>query len=156
MLFDFIYIPRPGTGWIWLVLTVIFTIIEGLTFGLTTIWFAIAALIMIFVSFLPIAFVYQVIIFLVIAAALLVFTRPIAVRKFKTGRVKTNVDSLAGRHAIVTKQIGEFDTGEVKISGQIWSARSEDNSVINEGIKCEVARIEGVHAIVRSLPSDLV
>jgi membrane protein implicated in regulation of membrane protease activity len=149
MLFDFVYIsPR----WIWLALTVIFTIIEGLTFGLTTMWFAVAALIMIFVSFLPIAFVYQVIIFLVIATALLIFTRPIAVKKFKTGRIKTNVDSLAGKHAIVTKQIGEFDTGEVKINGQIWSARSEDNSVINEGIKCEVARIEGVHAIVRPLP----
>jgi len=149
MLFDFGYIsPR----WIWVIFTIIFTIIEVFTFGLTTVWFAIAAFIMVFVSFLPIAFVYQFIIFLVISAVLLVFTRPIAVKKFKTGRIKTNVDSLAGKHALVTKQIGEFDKGEVKIDGQIWSARSEDNSVIGEGTKCEVLRVEGVHAVVRSLP----
>jgi membrane protein implicated in regulation of membrane protease activity len=151
MLFDFGYVPPH---WIWVVLTVIFTIIEGVTLGLTTIWFAIAALIMVFVSFLPVPFVYQIIIFLCLSAALLIFTRPIAVKKFKTGRVKTNVDSLAGKHALVTKQIGEFDKGEVKISGQIWSARSEDASIINEGAKCEIVRVEGVHAIVRTLPAE--
>jgi membrane protein implicated in regulation of membrane protease activity len=151
MLFDFGYVPYH---WIWAILTVIFTIIEGFTLGLTTIWFAIAALIMVFVSFLPVPFVYQIIIFLCLSAALLIFTRPIAIKKFKTGRVKTNVDSLAGKHALVTKQIGEFDKGEVKVDGQIWSARSEDASVINEGAKCEVVRVEGVHAVVRSLPAE--
>ena len=151
MLFDFGYVsPR----WIWLALTIIFTIIEALTFGLTTIWFAIAALVMMFVSFLPIPFVYQIIIFLVISSALLVFTRPIAVKKFKTGKVKTNVDSLEGKHALVTMKIGEFDKGEVKVNGQIWSARSEENTVISEGTKCVVVRIEGVHAIVRPLAAS--
>ena len=148
MLTDIGYIsPR----FIWLILIIAFTLIEVLTLGLTTIWFAIAALIMFFISFLPIPLVYQLIIFLAIAAALLIFTRPIAVKKFKTGRVKTNVDSLAGQHALVTKQIGEFDAGEIKVNGQTWSARSEDNTVISEGMKCEVVRVEGVHAIVRPL-----
>ena len=146
MLFNFGYIsPRA----IWLILTIVFTLIEIFTFGLTTVWFAIAALIMIFVSFLPIPFVYQVIIFLVISSTLLIFTRPIAVKKFKTGRVKTNVDSLAGQQALVIKQIGEFNAGEIKVNGQVWSARSEDNTVIDEGNKCEILRIEGVHAVVR-------
>jgi membrane protein implicated in regulation of membrane protease activity len=85
---------------------------------------------------------------------LLIFTRPVAVKKFKTGRVKTNVDSLAVKHALVTKQIGEIEKGEVKVSGQIWSARSDDDTVINEGTKCEVVRIEGVHAIVRPLSAS--
>jgi len=148
MLFDFGYV---SARWIWVALTVIFTVIEALTFGLTTVWFALAALVMVFLSFFPIPFVFQIIIFLVISACLLIFTRPIAVKKFKTGKEKTNVDSLAGKHALVIKQIGEFERGEVKINGQIWSARSDDNSVINEGTKCEVVRIEGVQAIVRAL-----
>jgi membrane protein implicated in regulation of membrane protease activity len=146
MLFDFGYVsPR----WIWVALTVIFSVIEALTFGLTTVWFALAALVMVFLSFFPIPFVFQIIIFLAVSACLLIFTRPVAIKKFKTGTEKTNVDSLVGKHALVIKQIGEFERGEIKLNGQIWSARSENSSVINEGIKCEVVRIEGVQAIVR-------
>jgi membrane protein implicated in regulation of membrane protease activity len=146
MLFDFGYVsPR----WIWVALTVIFSVIEALTFGLTTVWFALAALVMVFLSFFPIPFVFQIIIFLAVSACLLIFTRPVAIKKFKTGTEKTNVDSLVGKHALVLKQIGEFERGEIKLNGQIWSARSENSSVINEGTKCEVVRIEGVQAIVR-------
>jgi len=148
MLFDFGYIPPH---WIWVVLTVIFTVIEVLTFGLTTVWFALAAFVMVFLSFFPIPFVFQVIIFLAISTCLLIFTRPVAVKKLKIGKEKTNVDSLAGKHALVIKEIGEFERGEVKLNGQIWSAHSDDNSVIKEGTKCEVVRIEGVQAIVRAL-----
>jgi len=146
MLFDFGYV---SIRWIWVALTIIFSVIEVFTLGLTTIWFAIAALLMVFLSFLPIPLIIQIMIFIIVSAVLLFFTRPIAIKKFKTGAEKTNVDSLAGMYAIVTKKIEEFDKGEIKLNGQIWTARSEDGSVINEGTKCEVLRIEGVHAVVR-------
>jgi len=135
--------------WIWLGIAIILAVIEAFTLGLTTIWFAIAALALVFLSFLPIPIVYQVMIFIIISAVLLIFTRPIALKKFKTGKVKTNVDSLAGMHALVTKEITEFDRGEVKLNGQIWSARSENGSTLVKGTKCEVVRIEGVQAIVK-------
>ena len=145
MLTEFGYI---SIRWIWVAFTVIFALIEIFTLGLTTIWFALAALVMVFLSFLPIPFIFQLMIFLAVSTALLLFTRPVAVKKLKTGREKTNVDSLIGKHAIVTRQIGEFERGEVKLNGQFWSARSEDSSIITEGTKCEVVRIEGVMAIV--------
>jgi membrane protein implicated in regulation of membrane protease activity len=148
MLFDFGYV---SIRWVWVALTIIFAIIEVFTLGLTTIWFALAALVTVFLSFLPIPLKFQVLIFLVISAVLLFFTRPVAIKKFKTGRVKTNVDSLAGQHVLVTKQIREFERGEVKLNGQFWSARSDDGSTLDEGTKCEVLRIEGVQAIVRPL-----
>ena len=148
MLFDFGYV---SIRWIWVALTIIFAVIEVFTLGLTTIWFALAALVTVFLSFLPIPLKFQVLIFLVISAVLLFFTRPVAIKKFKTGRVKTNVDSLAGQHVLVTKQIREFERGEVKLNGQFWSARSDDGSTLDEGTKCEVLRIEGVQAIVRPL-----
>jgi len=153
ILFDFGFAIQ--SYWIWVALTVIFAVVEAFTLGLTTIWFALAAFVMVFLSFLPIPLVFQIIIFLAISAVLLFYTRPIAIKKFKIGREKTNVDSLVGKHAIVTRQIGEFDRGEVKLHGQIWTARSEDDSVIAEGTKCEVVRIEGVQAIVRILNEHL-
>jgi len=149
LLFDF---GGISPHWIWLGLAVLFVIIEALTFGLTTIWFAIGALFLIFLSFLPIAFEFQVLIFLAISGCLLFFTRPLALKKFKTGRVKTNVDSYVGKTALVKKQITEFNSGEIKVSGQIWTARLEEGSAITieEGTRCEVVRVEGAHAIVKA------
>ncbi|MDR1575129.1 MAG: NfeD family protein [Treponema sp.] len=152
MLFDFGFI---SLRWIWVALTIVFALIEVFTMGLTTVWFALSALVMVFLSFLNIPLAAQILIFLGIAALLLVFTRPLAVKKFKTGTEKTNVDSLIGKHALVIKGIGEFEKGEVKLNGQIWSARSEDNAEIREGTICEVIRIEGVQAIVRPLPDTI-
>jgi membrane protein implicated in regulation of membrane protease activity len=151
MLFGFGFV---SVRWFWVALTIFFAVIEVFTLGLTTIWFALGAFIMIFLSFLPIPLVYQVMIFLAVSAVLLFFTRPVAVKKLKIGREKTNVESLAGRHALVTKKITEFDRGEVKLNGQIWTARTEDGSTLDEGSKCEVLRIEGVQAIVRIYNED--
>jgi len=154
LLFDFGFVIQMH--WIWVALVIIFAVIEAFTFGLTTIWFAISAFVMVFLSFLKIPLPVQIIIFLLISGVLLFFTRPIAVKKFKSGKVKTNVDSLVGMHALVTRKISEFDRGEVKLNGQFWTARSEDGSTINEGTKCEVVRIEGVQAIVRVLKNTQV
>jgi membrane protein implicated in regulation of membrane protease activity len=84
---------------------------------------------------------------------LLVFTRPIAIKKLKVGKVKTNVDALVMEEALVTKKISKFGKGEVKVKGQIWTAVSEDNNEIEEGTVCSVVRIEGVKAIVK--PSSI-
>jgi len=143
--------------WIWIGLTILFAIIEAVTLGLTTIWLALGALVLVFLSFIPgLAFEFQVLIFLAISAVLLFFTRPLALKKFRTGRVKTNVDSLVGKNALVIKQITEFDRGEVKLNGQIWSARLEEGStsLITEGTKCEVVAVEGVQVIVRALVTN--
>ena len=135
-------------------LVIIFALIEVFTLGLTTVWFAIAALIMVFLSFIKIPLPVQVLIFLAISAVLLIFTRPVAIKKFKVGREKTNVDSLVGKHVLVTKKITEFEKGEVKVNGLIWAARSDSNTEIVEGTKCEVLRIEGVQLIVRPLSEE--
>ena len=148
MLFSFGAIPAH---WLWVALVIIFALIEIFTLGLTTVWFAIAALVMVFLSFFKMSLPVQGLIFLAISATLLVFTRPLAVKKFKIGKEKTNVDSLPGKQALVIKKIDEFETGEVKINGQIWTARSDNNSEIAKGAKCEILRIEGVQLIVKHI-----
>jgi len=148
MVFSFGFI---SVQWIWAALVIIFALIEVFTLGLTTVWFAIAALLMVFLSFIKIPLSVQVLIFLAISALLLIFTRPLAIKKLKMGKEKTNVDSLVGKHALVTKTISEFEKGEVKLNGLIWAARSDNSSEIVEGTKCEVLRIEGVQLIVQPI-----
>jgi membrane protein implicated in regulation of membrane protease activity len=142
--------------WFWLALTVLFTLIEVVcAFNLITIWFAISALIMVLVSgltgLLPetARFKLHLAIFLVISIILLVLTRPLAVKKLRLGREKTNVDAIAGKNAVVTKNIRGFEKGEIKIKGQIWAAVCEDNGEMDSGEECEAVRIEGVTVVVR-------
>ncbi|MCL2410372.1 MAG: NfeD family protein [Treponema sp.] len=152
LLFD---IGGISPHWIWLGLVILFVLIEAMTYGLTTIWFALAGVITIFLSFIPtLAFEFQALIFLGLSSIFLIFTRPLAIKKFKTGKEKTNIDSLVGKHALVIKKIAEFERGEIKLNGQIWTARTEDGSTLEEKTKCEVMRFEGVQAIVKNLSTE--
>jgi membrane protein implicated in regulation of membrane protease activity len=144
------------TPWFWLLLTVIFAVLElACAFNLITIWFAVSAFVLIFISgvtellAIPFRFRLHCGLFLFIAAVLLIFTRPLALQKLKVGKVKTNVDSLPGCPALVTKKITKFEKGEIKLNGQLWTALSEDGAEIAAGAECLVVRIEGVKAIVR-------
>ena len=150
-IYMFIFSP-----WFWLCLAVFFTLIEvACAFNLVTAWFAISALVMVFVSGLTeplpdyIRFRLDTGIFLAIAVVLLFFTRPVAVKKLRVGREKTNVNDIVGRDAVVTKDILPFERGEIKINGQIWTAISENNGKIEAGAECTIVKIEGVKAVVR-------
>lgn len=135
----------------WMVLLILCIGIEVLTLGLTTIWFAAGALVAIFAALLQAPIFIQVILFLVVSLVSLFFTRPIAVKYFNKDRVKTNVESMVGRQAIVTGEIDNLQaTGQVTVSGQEWSARSWDDRVkIPAGAVVVVAAISGVKLIVR-------
>ncbi len=136
-------------SWFWLILAVILTLIEVLTFGLTTIWFALSAIVMIFLAFTPIPFAVQILIWLLLSSALLYFTRPYALKKLKIGKEKTNADRLIGKKAPVIKTITKFEKGEIKLNGLVWGAKAETEDTLEKGSECEVIRIEGATAIVK-------
>lgn len=142
--------------WFWLALTVIFTLVElASSFSLITIWFAFASLVMVFISGLtelfdaPVRFRLHIGIFVLLSIVLLIFTRPVAIKKFKVGKNKTNVDDLIGRDILITKKITKFEKGEGKIKGQIWTAISENGEEIAENTECVVVKIEGVKLVVK-------
>lgn len=136
----------------WLVLLILCIGIEVLTLGLTTIWFAGGALVAIFANLLHAPIFVQVILFFVVSLLLLFFTRPIAVKYFNKDRVKTNVESMVGRQAIVTDEIDNLKAaGQVTVNGQEWTARSWDEKVkIPVGAVVTIRAINGVKLIVES------
>lgn len=135
----------------WLVLLIIFILIEVPTLGLTTIWFAGGALIAVIVSLLGAPVWLQVFLFFAVSLLLLFFTRPVAVKYFNRDRVKTNVESMVGRQAIVVSEIDNIQgIGQVTVAGQEWSARSCDDKVrVPAGAVVNVVAINGVKLIVR-------
>lgn len=135
----------------WLIGVVALLVIELLTMGLTTIWFAGGALAAFVVTLLGGGRWIQIIVFVIVSFVLLFVTRPIAAKYFNKQREKTNTDSLIGQEAKVTERIDNFNQqGIVMVNGLEWSARTEDDSVIEEGAKVFIQEISGVKLIVKS------
>lgn len=134
----------------WLIVLVVLIATEIATMGLTTIWFAAGALVAAIISLLGGNVWWQVGIGLVVSLLLLFFTRPIAMKYFNRERVRTNVESLVGRQAIVISEVNNLQgTGQVNISGQEWSARASSDSVTYPvGSVVNVVAISGVKLIV--------
>lgn len=128
---------------VWLVILVALVVIELLTMGLTTVWFAGGALAATLASLLHLPVILQIILFLVVSALLLYFTRPIAVKYFNKDRVKTNAESLVGKQAIVISEIDNLQgIGQVTVGGQEWTARTTQ-----EGISLPVGSVVVIRAI---------
>ena len=134
----------------WLVVLAICAVVELVTMGLTSVWFAGGALAAALIALVCPYFWVQVVLFIVVSLILLIFTKPIAVKFFNKGRVKTNAESLIGQRAIVVSEIDNLKgIGEVTVSGLDWSARTEeDGLVIPEKAVVMIKRIEGVKLIV--------
>ncbi len=135
----------------WLALLIVAIIVEVLTMGLTAIWFAGGALVAILATLVYAPIWLQIVLFFLVSLLLLFFTRPVAVKYFNRDRIKTNVESMVGRQAIVTSEIDNLQgIGQVTVSGQEWSARSSDEKVrIPPGSVVRVLAINGVKLIVK-------
>ena len=135
----------------WLAIVIVLLVIEIATLGLTTIWFAGGALVACVAALLHANIWVQIVLFLVVSVLLLFFTRPLAIRYMNKDRMKTNVDSMVGKEAVVTESIDNLKAqGVVQVNGLEWTARSEESQeVIPKGAIVEVGRVEGVKLIVR-------
>ena len=135
---------------IWLAVLVVCVGIEIATMGLTTIWFAGGALVSAILAALNAPLWLQIVAFFVVSLILLYLTRPVAVKYFNKDRVKSNVESLIGRQAIVISEIDNLQgIGQVTVGGQEWSARSvKDDVQLPVGSVVVVRSVSGVKLIV--------
>ena len=134
---------------IWLGLTVAFLIAEASTVTVISLWFAAGSLVAMAMALLGGAIWLQVLTFLVVSAIALTALRPL-VRKYLTPKLTaTNIDSVIGSIGIVTATIDNIGaTGQVKLNGMEWTARSTSGDPIPAGVKVRVDKIEGVKVFV--------
>ena len=135
---------------VWLVIAGVLFVGEILTAGFLLLWFAIAAVVAMLVSFLTTNLFIQILVFVVISILLLIFTRPLLSKYTKSDNTVTNSNAIIGKTALVTEEISLLNsTGQINVDGEIWSATCEDSSsVIPMGTKVKVLEIKGVKAIV--------
>jgi len=134
---------------VWAVAIVVFLILEAVTVGIVSIWFALGSICALIAALLGAPTWLQILWFVVISALTLVLTRPI-VKKYVNGKKQpTNADRVIGCPAVVTEEIDNLQgRGSVRIDGKEWTARSADDSIIAFDSVVKVIRIEGVKLIV--------
>lgn len=133
----------------WLIIAGLFFIGEMITVGFLVFWFGVGALIAMIVSFFTSNIIIQTTVFVISSTILLLATKPFVKKFVDVKPTNTNAFSIIGKKAIVTKEINLHSVGQIKINGEVWSAESENDEIIPEGVEVEIIQIKGVKAIVK-------
>ena len=140
----------------WLVSFGALLLIEILTLGLTTIWFAAGALAAFLMAVLSLPLSVQIIVFFAVSIILLIFTRPIMTKHLNAKTTKTNAESLVGEKARVIIPVSNLKSeGQVMVNGMEWTARStKDEVTFQKDEMVRIAGISGVKLIVETLSKE--
>ncbi len=138
------------TALIWLIAGVALAAAEALTGDFVLLMLGGAALVTAGVSAATDLPVWaDAVVFAVSSLVLLLGVRPALRRRYAAPpALTTGVDALPGKHALVLEQVAEH-SGQVKINGEIWTARPLDDTAVYEpGTTVTVMQIDGATAVV--------
>ena len=146
---------------IWLVLGVALIIAEVFTLGFVLLWFGIGAIAAAFVGWIGFGFAWQFAVFAIVSIALTAMSRTIFSKYLhhsEANSLKSGSDSMPGQIGTVTiSSKGALNEGAVKVFGSTWTAFPEDeDTVLREGEKVEVVRVQGSSIYVRPVNKELV
>ena len=102
-------------------------------------------------SFITDNILIQALVFIITSTLLLIFTKPLVDKFIKIPKeVKTNAYSIIGKKGIVISKINNIEgVGQIKIDGEVWSAKSATDEDIPENTEVEIVEIDGVKAVVK-------
>jgi membrane protein implicated in regulation of membrane protease activity len=134
---------------LWLIIGVILVLAEMLSGAFVLVMLGGAALVAALVASIGVGGLLSGIVFAAVAAGGITLARPALVRHMHLGEhVKTNVDALVGGKAVVVATV-DAQSGQVKINGEVWSARSYDETeVLEPGRSVTIMTISGATAVV--------
>lgn len=138
----------------WLLLMIVFFVFEAATVALLSIWFAFGAMFAAAAAALGASLAVQITVFVVVSLVCLLLgwnfrDRIWIAKKHKTA---TNADRLLGQEALVLVPIETIKgNGQVKVDGNIWSARTSDDTPIEEGALVRVKSIRGSKLVVERI-----
>lgn len=136
---------------VWLIIAIIFLVIELSTVALVSLWFVLGAIVAMIAAMLGANLTVQIILMVIVSIVALLFSYRYMDRFLVGGNyVATNADAVIGQTGIVTRDIDNMENvGEIRVRGQIWSAISAyDDVVIVEGTEVKVLEIKGVKLVV--------
>ena len=134
---------------LWIILAIVFLAVEFGTVALISLWFVGGSVAALAVCLLGGPLWLQVLVFGLISLALLLLVRPFLKKYIDPKKVRTNVDAMRGRQAVLLETVDNLAaTGSLELSGVVWTARSADGSVIPAGTVVTIQGVEGVKVLV--------
>ena len=104
------------------------------------------------ISFITDSVIFQTAVFVISSGLLIFATRPLTNKIAGKETLPTNVYSLIGKRGIVVEDIDwQKGTGQVKIEGELWSVKTNEQINISKGTEVEVENIEGVKVFVKPI-----
>ena len=138
--------------YIWLALIIVTAIVEGVTTQLVSIWFTVGAVAGFLGSLFGAPLWLQLVLFAAVTAVTLAATRPLVKKMIHFKKEDTNAGRCIGKEAIVLHEINnQMAVGQVTVLGSVWTALSDDGSIVPAGSKVLIKKIEGVKLIVQPL-----
>lgn len=136
--------------YIWLAVIVIMAVVEAASAQLISIWFVVGGIVALIVSLFGVPLSVQLTVFVLVTAVCLVATRPLVKKAMRFKKEDTNAGRYVGKIGKVIAEINnELGTGQVNVSGSVWTARSADGSILPKDANVAVEAIEGVKLIVK-------
>ena len=134
----------------WLGLMMLFLVVEAACpIHLVSIWFALGSLVAMIASLLGGPVWLQITLFVAVSGTLLALLWPMVQNFLRPNLKKTNLDSIIGTSGLVTVTVDNLGaTGQVKLNGMEWTARSTSGKIIDPNTEVKVDRIEGVKVFV--------
>lgn len=142
--------------YIWIAVVILGLAVEAMTAAIVAIWFIPGSLLGMILALCGVDIWVQIYTFIILTVILLVLSKTVFKKYFsKGGHTATNLDSIIGMTAIVTEAIDNaHEKGAVKVAGKVWSARSENDILIEAGAAVTVLEIRGVKLICRIKEND--
>lgn len=143
------YTPRMDDWVIWLILAVVLVASEVATSGLILVMFSGGALAAAVTAGIGAGPVGSAGVFAVVSLALIAVVRPIAKdHLYQAPAQRSGTAALIGTEAVVVDVVDSND-GRIKLSGEIWSARTlQEGARFEPDEKVTVLQIDGATAIV--------
>jgi membrane protein implicated in regulation of membrane protease activity len=133
----------------WTIVAAALAVGEIFTLGFFLGPIAVAAAIAAVVAAIGASVELQFAVFVLCSGASILFLRPIALRHMKTpAALRSGTAALVGQRAVVLQRV-DADQGQVKIGGEVWTARPYDETdVFEPGARVDVMKIDGATALV--------
>src|SRR3954454_8637744 len=148
------HLPGGIEDWeAWLALAFALGVMELFSLDLILLMLAAGAIVGMVVALAQLDVWVQVLAAVAASVAALAVVRPSVVKRLHAGpTLVLGHQALVGRQALVVEQISS-QGGQVRISGELWSARPYDEDVVIEpGTRVDVLEIKGATALVHPIP----
>ena len=140
---------------IWLLVAAAFVVIEIFTSGFAVACFSVGCVFGAILAAFDLSLTWQIVAFAIGTFLAFVLIRPVVMKyldkKTNNNHVKTNMDNIIGKTAVVTERIEENGYGRVKIDGDDWKAQTTDGTAAEVGEHVKIESYESIILTVKKL-----